>query len=169
MGSSHVSSGRVSLGLAELTGLDLVDWARPASRGLNPVDPFLVLLWIFCSALEVGGVLQAGEVRGRWYLYSQDRLSILGCSTQRLFSTTSNFKRLRLRPRSFLENMNQGVKKERAEGIYVPRSIYNPWKRRFSYSRQRRSRSQNWMELARTPHFFVGLPTGFPSQNVHLL
>lgn len=125
MGSSHVSSGRVSLGLADLTGLDLVDWARPASRGLNPVDPFLVLLWIFCSALEVGGVLQAGEVRGRWYLYSQDRLSILGCSTQRLFSTTSNFKRLRLRPRSFLENMNQGVKKERAEGIYVPRSIYN--------------------------------------------
>ena len=65
MDSSRVSSDRVVLDLMVLTGLDLVDRARPAPSGLIPVDGVLVLLWIFCSALEAGGVLGGGEVRGR--------------------------------------------------------------------------------------------------------
>lgn len=72
-----------------LTGLDHVDRARPAPVGMIPVDPVLVLFWIFCSALEAGGFLGGGEVRCRWYPCSQDCLSILGCSTQRLFISFS--------------------------------------------------------------------------------
>lgn len=101
MDSSRVSSGRVSLDLTVLTGLDLVDRAPPASVGLIPVDRILVLLWIFCSVLEAGGVLGGGEVRGRWYPCGQDCLSILGCSTQRLFSTTINSSTLVFRFHSF--------------------------------------------------------------------
>lgn len=93
--SSRVSSGRASLALTILaiqTGLDLRAQARP--EGLDLVHRVLALLWIFYSALEAGGVLGGGEVRGRRYPYSQDCLSILGGSTRRLFSTTINFNGL---------------------------------------------------------------------------
>lgn len=131
MDSSRVSSGRA---LTVLTGLDLRDRARPMPVGLNPVHRVLVLLWIFCSALEAGGVLGGGEVQGRWYPYSQDCLSILGGSTQRLFSTTINFDRSVFRICSFFgEYMIQAAKKEspsRAE-VYVCTSIdrqsQQPW------------------------------------------
>lgn len=94
MNSSRVFSGRAGLALTALVlkGLDPVDRACPASMGLNPVDRVLALLWIFCCALEACAVLEGGEVQGRWYLYGKDCLSILQCSTQRLFSTMIVFQ-----------------------------------------------------------------------------
>ena len=75
-------------------GLDPVHRVHPSSVDLTPVDRVLVLLWISWGALAACGVLEDGEVRGRWYPCSQDCPSILGCSTQRLFSTTIIFNEL---------------------------------------------------------------------------